>query len=176
MFNKKVAVAIGSLVIVMAIMGGLLASNYQTVNSLQKQLTETQANNTALTAQIGSLQSSLNNLQSQLNQINQTPTIISSNIQDKISIQAISYSNGNITIYAQNIGETTPTLDKMIIKDPAGNTITSLSVSNPSWGNGALVLIHNDIPFMLTPGQSYTVTLTTVLGNNFISPVFVASS
>jgi hypothetical protein len=98
--------------------------------------------------------------------------------QEKVSVQAVQYfgTSGNIyiNVYAQNTGTSTVTVNGMIIKDTSGNTLqsatsllgTSLTVNN-------LITVSGNAT-ALSAG-SYTVTLTTTKGGNFLSSSFVVS-
>lgn len=103
--------------------------------------------------------------------------------QEKISIQASSYvaSTKVVTIYAQTTGGPTPVVNSIIIKDSAGNTVTTVSatvtapVPTPSpagtLAQGTLYTITGTTATVLASG-TYTATLVTNAGGSFISPSF----
>jgi archaeal type IV pilus assembly protein PilA len=104
--------------------------------------------------------------------------------QEKISIQAASYSGASthiVTIYAQTTGGPSPVVNSIIIKDSAGNTVTTVSatVSAPTptpspagtLAQGVLYTITGTTASALASG-TYTATLVTNAGGSFISPSF----
>jgi archaeal type IV pilus assembly protein PilA len=96
--------------------------------------------------------------------------------QEKVSVQGVQYTSSatSISVYAQNTGTGTVTVNGMIIKNSAGNTVQTATVlTNTALTGGNLITVGGTIT-ALAPG-SYTVTLTTVAGGSFVSSSFVVS-
>ena len=104
--------------------------------------------------------------------------------QEKISIQASSYtaSTTTVAIYAQCTGGPTPVINSMIIKNAQGNTVATVTAAiaaptptpspTGSMVQGTLYTIQGvPLSTALTTG-TYTVTLVTSAGGNFVSPSF----
>ncbi len=88
--------------------------------------------------------------------------------QEKVSIQGV--SNG--AVYAQNTGSGTVTITSLIIKDSTGAVVgtPAAPTGGAALASGALV----PVTFApLTTAGTYTVTLVTSHGGNFVSTSFV---
>ncbi len=103
--------------------------------------------------------------------------------QEKISIQAAQYTtgtSGTVTVYAQCTGGPTPIVNSLIIKNAQGNTVATVTAAITAPASpapspvGAMVqgtLYTITGSTTLTAG-TYTATLVTSAGGNFISPSF----
>jgi archaeal type IV pilus assembly protein PilA len=116
-------------------------------------------------------------------------TATSSAGQEKISVQSSGYSkvagvSYTVVVYAQQTGGPSATVQSLIIKDNTGNTVaiaTATASPTPSPGpgmtQGTLYTISGTVTSTtaLTVGQTYTATLVTSAGGNFVSPAFTAT-
>jgi len=104
--------------------------------------------------------------------------------QEKMAIQTVAGVGGTsnaLTIYAQSLSGGSITLDTVIVKNSAGSVIatitnttpilTSLTTVSIATGSTATTLTADT----LAAGSSYTVTLVTANGGNFVSPSFIAA-
>ena len=100
---------------------------------------------------------------------------------EKVSVQAASYSatgTGTVTVYLDQTGGPQATVNGLIIKNSAGNTITIVA---PMAGSGSpLALNMGQLETLtgtgvgtLSASTSYTVTVTTAAGGSFVSPSFL---
>lgn len=93
--------------------------------------------------------------------------------QEKVAIQAIECSTGTATVYAKSVGGGTVTITDCIIKDASGNTKSVIklgaSVELPSNGDMKDFTITDAA---LTSGETFTITLVSKSGNQFVSPSF----
>lgn len=150
----------------------------------------------SLQSSYNQLQSCYQNLTSEYNQLNSqyqqlllpggstTPTP-TPGTQEEVAIQGVSFDSANkiVTIYAQSKGSLTPVVNSIIIKDAAGNTVTTVGIGTISpavTGNalatGTLYTIPSTkLTITLAPG-AYTATLVTYAGNSFISPTLEVST
>ena len=104
--------------------------------------------------------------------------------QEKITVQGASISTatgGKTVMYITQTSGPAATINSIIIKDQSGSTIgviTSLTLSpaDATLKSGTLYTVSGTTPTTgLTAGQSYSVTVTTAAGGNFISTQVVAS-
>ena len=92
---------------------------------------------------------------------------------EKLAIQAVNVeSNNTILVLAQsmNYNRTTVNIDSAIFKDSEGNVVYTDRTTNATLTNGNLTEIK--VHYESLPSASYTVTLTTKAGNQFVSPSF----
>ncbi len=105
--------------------------------------------------------------------------------QEKITVQSASYSGGVVTVWLQSTGGPNPVINSLILKDSSGNTVANLGLASsgsvaptPSLANGALsagtLYTIKSGTYSGTPALSgsYTVTVITNAGGNFVSPSF----
>lgn len=89
--------------------------------------------------------------------------------QEKVSIQGVNAASGNV--YAQNTGGSAVSVVTVIVKDSSGNIVTSTNLATAvSLPAGVVTPVAFTAP---TTAGSYTVTLVTARGGNFVSPSFV---
>jgi len=97
--------------------------------------------------------------------------------QEKVAVEAVvaNASTGVITVHAKSTGGGDVVIQDAILKDAAGQTIevVTLSTEVTLLSDGTL----DDIDFAFTAtnidvGYTYTVTLVTQVGNQFVSPSF----
>jgi flagellin-like protein len=104
---------------------------------------------------------------------------------EKVSVQAVQYTAGTgtvgtytLVVYAQSTSGPTPTVNAIIIKDSTGNTIATISgtdlTGTLTLASGTLETINGAGATNLVLG-TYTATLTTTAGGNFVSPSFVVA-
>jgi len=96
--------------------------------------------------------------------------------QEKVSVQGVSYTAGatTISVYAENTGSGTVTINGMIIKDASGNILQSATVlTNTALAAGSLVTVGGTVT-AIAAGTAFTVTLTTTKGGSFVSSSVVA--
>ena len=103
--------------------------------------------------------------------------------QEKISIQAASYDTNSmkVTIYAQCTGGPTPVVNSVIVKNAQGNVVATVTaaISSPS-ATPAGAMTQGTLYTIVTaatgtsalPTGTYTATLVTNAGGNFVSPSF----
>ena len=94
--------------------------------------------------------------------------------QEKVAIQSASYGTGAVTILAQSTGgPLPPTTGLNIIVHTSSGAVAGSNAAvvadGDTWGGGALVSISSTIT--LASG-TYTASLITPAGGNFISPAF----
>ena len=107
--------------------------------------------------------------------------------QEKISVQAASitgaggsspYSPYTIKVYLQQTGGPAATVNSIIVKNGAGSTvgvITTLTLSPTGvLTQGTLTSVTGLAP-TVTPGATYTFTVTTAAGGSFVSNGVVAT-
>jgi len=96
--------------------------------------------------------------------------------QEKVSIQAAagSVSGGNFTVWAQNTGGSSVTITNAIIKGSSGNVLSTVATTGGPLTSGNLIQIKGLYAF--TAGTSYTITLLSSNGGNFVSSGFVAGA
>jgi flagellin-like protein len=98
---------------------------------------------------------------------------------EKITVQSAYYSGSNVTLYLEQTGGPAATVNGLIIKDSAGNTVGMATgpVTVPSSG-GSLLLASGQLTTItgtiasLSSSTYYTATVTTVAGGSFVSPSF----
>ncbi|MGD0451797.1 MAG: archaellin/type IV pilin N-terminal domain-containing protein [Candidatus Bathyarchaeia archaeon] len=97
--------------------------------------------------------------------------------QEKVTVQGVAYAGTpatKISVYAENTGTGTVTVNGMIIKDSAGNTLQlATALTNPGLDAGVLQTVGGTIT-ALPSGTAYSVTLTTTKGGSFVSSSQVA--
>ena len=97
--------------------------------------------------------------------------------QEKMSIQAASGTGTTVMVYAQSTTGTIP-IDSAIIKTASGTVFTVVPTANISPATGvtnSLTTLTLTSPTTLVAGTSYTVTLVTKAGGNFVSSSFKAT-
>ena len=96
--------------------------------------------------------------------------------QEKVSVQAASGTAKAITIYAQNTAGGTVNIASIIIKTSSGTVyaVNDTAVSPTALTSG-LQTLTTTIPTALVAGNSYTATIVSVNGGNFLSSSFVAT-
>jgi flagellin-like protein len=98
--------------------------------------------------------------------------------QEKVSVQAASGTTSSVTLYAQSTSGPKPALAglNVIVRDSSGNTIATGAVTTlaaGAWNGGALAQLSvSTLSATLVSGTSYTATLVTPAGGNFVSPSF----
>jgi flagellin-like protein len=96
--------------------------------------------------------------------------------QEKVSIQAVagqSASGGNFTVWAQCTSGGPVSITNAIIKDSNGNVLSTVAVGPVSLVSGTLTQVTGTYAF--TQGSSYTITLVSAKGGNFVSSSFTSS-
>src|SRR5208283_3079722 len=101
---------------------------------------------------------------------------------EKVSVQAASINTAGtqVIVYLEQTGGPQATVNGMIIKDSAGNTVASATdlaitpVGTPAMAltTGTLTTLTGTVPALLA-GTSYTATVTTDAGGSFVSPSFL---
>jgi len=102
--------------------------------------------------------------------------------QEKLSIQAVSgvNSTGQITIYVQSTSGTV-NIDSLLLKDSSGTVVGTATTFTGGLGTGngvgsTLATLKCTLATgNILTGNSYTVTLISTKGGNFVSPSFVAT-
>jgi hypothetical protein len=106
--------------------------------------------------------------------------------QEKVAVQGASIKvggivTGQVSVYAQSTNTQAVTIDSMIVKDSAGNTVTVLTplTSATLSGDGSLVTVSyikspGGALTGITVGQPYTVTLVSTKGGSFVSSSVIA--
>jgi archaeal type IV pilus assembly protein PilA len=96
--------------------------------------------------------------------------------QEKVSIQAAAGASagGNFTVWAQCTSGGPVSITNAIVKDSNGNVLSTVAI-NPvvSLTVGNLKQVPGAYAF--TSGNSYTITLVSAKGGNFVSSSFTAS-
>jgi flagellin-like protein len=104
--------------------------------------------------------------------------------QEKIAIQSVSAdTTGTVTVLLQSISGN-PVVQNIIVKDSSGNQVAVVTANapnpapnpGPGLSTGTLYSISGASTVGLTAGNSYTVTVVTRAGNNFVSPTFTTST
>jgi len=93
--------------------------------------------------------------------------------QEKVSIISITNNATTITVNAKSVGGGAVEITDAVIKDSAGTTLFTVSVTATLPASGATTPVT--ITKALTTGNYYTVTLVSKLGNTFVSTAFKAS-
>jgi archaeal type IV pilus assembly protein PilA len=95
--------------------------------------------------------------------------------QEKVSVQAVSTNSTGFTAYAQSTSGSVVKITNAIIKDSSGVVLSTVAVGGTpvSLTSGQLVSITGLYTF--TPGSSYTITLVSQAGGNFVSSSFTAA-
>jgi hypothetical protein len=89
--------------------------------------------------------------------------------QEKVTVQSATYATGTVTALVQPTGGPIATVNGMIIKNSAGNTVgQDLTISTLLTAD---VLTPVAGTVTLTSG-SYTAVITTEAGGSFVSPTF----
>jgi flagellin-like protein len=93
--------------------------------------------------------------------------------QEKVSIQAVQVGATAVKVYAQSTGGSSVAIDSVIFKDAAGNVVqTSTTIGGgPILSSLTTLTVTNSS--VLTLGNSYTLTLVSTKGGNFVSPSFL---
>lgn len=108
-------------------------------------------------------------------------TATSSAGQEKIAVQSsgVDSTHKIVTIYAQQTGGPAAKINSLIIKDSTGNTVQTVTASTSGTldANGKMVqgTLYTIVGASLTNALgsgSYTATLVTSAGGNFVSPAF----
>ena len=99
--------------------------------------------------------------------------------QEKVTIQAASgNSTGTVAgfnVYAQNTGSANVIINSAIIKDASGNVLTTVAIPSTAGTLAPGVLTDIQGVYTFTSGSSYTITLVSTKGGNFVSPTFTSS-
>jgi len=116
-----------------------------------------------------------------------TMTGSTSAAQEKITVQGASIKGSVVTVYLQQTGGPAATVNSIIIKDQTGSTfnvITALTnTPSPSTtpsatlaplASGTMTTVAGISSTAPTVGSSYSVTVTTAAGGNFLSQQIVA--
>lgn len=97
--------------------------------------------------------------------------------QEKVSIQAVAGVHngvtGNFTVWAQCTSGGPVSITNAIIKDSNGNVLSTVAVGPVSLVSGTLTQVTGTYAF--TQGSSYTITLVSAKGGNFVSSSFTSS-
>jgi flagellin-like protein len=95
--------------------------------------------------------------------------------QEKVSVQAVSTNSTGFTAYAQSTSGSVVKITNAIIKDSSGVVLSTVAVGGTpvSLTSGQLVSVTGLYTF--TSGSSYTVTLVSQAGGNFVSSSFRAA-
>ena len=96
--------------------------------------------------------------------------------QEKVSVQAVSTNSTGITAYAQSTSGGTVKITNAIIKDNSGAVQSTVAVN----GTTGVSLISGQLTpvtgaYAFTPGNTYTITLVSQAGGNFVSSSFTAT-
>ncbi len=84
-------------------------------------------------------------------------------LQERIRIEAVSYSGGTLTIYVRNIGDVSTTVDAAYIIDHTGTVVksnTGLSTSLNAGASGTVTIGS----VTLSDGETYVVKVVTTTG------------
>jgi archaeal type IV pilus assembly protein PilA len=95
--------------------------------------------------------------------------------QEKVSIQAAagqSASGGNFTVWAQCTSGGPVSITNAIIKDTNGNVLSTVAAT-ATLNAGTLTQVTGTYAF--TSGSSYTITLVSSKGGNFVSSSFTSA-
>ena len=103
--------------------------------------------------------------------------------QEKVAIQAVEGTGDTIMLYAQSTGGGNVTIDSIIVKtadgavfDAAATAQATGYTTNAQIGESlttVTVTLSGDLE--LDPGKSYTATIVSVAGNQFVSSSFKAA-
>src|SRR5665647_1566517 len=95
--------------------------------------------------------------------------------QEKVSVQAVSTNSTGFTAYAQSTSGSVVKITNAIIKDSSGVVLSTVAVGGTpvSLTSGQLVSVTGLYTF--TSGNSYTITLVSQAGGNFVSSSFKAA-
>jgi hypothetical protein len=101
--------------------------------------------------------------------------------QEKVTIQASQYTAGGaaytIKIYAESTSGPVPIVNGMLIKNSIGNTVDTITggsvTGTLTLTTGTLATINGAGSTATLPSGTYTATLTTKAGGNFVSQSFV---
>jgi flagellin-like protein len=102
---------------------------------------------------------------------------------EKVSVQGVQYTAAGtagtgytVQVYAESTSGPVPIPNGMIIKDSSGNTIETLTLgTTATMTTGSLTTITGTGATDILSAGSYTATLITQAGGNFVSPSFVVS-
>ncbi|MFC1488011.1 archaellin/type IV pilin N-terminal domain-containing protein [Thermoproteota archaeon] len=95
--------------------------------------------------------------------------------QEKVAIQAVEGTGTTVTIYAQSTGGGNVTIDSVIIKTADGTVYDATTTVGTFIISDTLTTVAITDVVALDPGTSYTATIVSVAGNQFVSPSFKAS-
>ena len=95
---------------------------------------------------------------------------------EKVSVQAVAgaHSTSNFTVWAQCTSGGPVSITNAIIKDNSGTVLTTVAVGPVSLVSGTLTQVTGTYAF--ASGSSYTITLVSAKGGNFVSTSFTASA
>ena len=95
--------------------------------------------------------------------------------QEKVSVQAVSTNSTGFTAYVQSTSGGTVKITNAIIKDNSGIVLSTVAVGGTpvSLTSGQLTPITGLYTF--TSGNTYTITLVSQAGGNFVSSSFTAT-
>lgn len=97
--------------------------------------------------------------------------------QEKVAIQAVEGTGLAVTIYAQSTGGGSVTIDSIIVKEADGTVFDMTSAFSTDATvttdiEDTLTTVSATIVTALVVGDSYTVTIVSTAGNQFVSPSF----
>jgi len=96
--------------------------------------------------------------------------------QEKVAIQAVEVSGSTVTVWAKSTGGGDVAITEAILKNAAGQTLEVLPLGTAVTllADGTIDDIVCAFTTTLDPGSTYTVTLISRAGNQFVSPAFKA--
>jgi flagellin-like protein len=95
--------------------------------------------------------------------------------QEKVSVQAVSTNTTGFTAYAQSTSGSTVKITNAIIKDNSGVVLSTVAVGGTPVSLTSGILVPVTGLYTFTSGNSYTITLVSQAGGNFVSSSFTAS-
>ena len=90
--------------------------------------------------------------------------------QEKVAVQGVEVATTTSTALAQNTGTGTVTITTAIVKNAAGNVVSSNSLATAV---DLVAGVVTDVDFPTPAAGSYTVTLVSDKGGSFVSSSFV---
>jgi hypothetical protein len=94
---------------------------------------------------------------------------------EKVSVQAVSTNATGFTAYAQSTSGGTVKITNAIIKDNSGIVLTTVAVGGTPASLTSGILTPVTGAYVFTAGSSYTITLVSDKGGNFVSSSFIAA-
>jgi len=83
-------------------------------------------------------------------------------LQERIKIEAVQFSNGTLTVYVRNIGDVNVTINALYVIDKTGTIIGSNTSVSLTLGPGQVKT--DTVSATLTSGETYTVKAVTQKG------------